>query len=46
MYDIEDMSSVQYLDDSLKLNREGVHYLEFIIQDEKKQYMELTDEEW
>lgn len=46
LYDIEDMSTVQYLDDSLKLNREGVHYLEFFIQDEKKQYMELTEKEW
>lgn len=46
LYDIEDISSVQQLDESLKLDREGVHYLEFIIQDEKKKYIRLTEEEW
>lgn len=46
LYDIEDISLVQQLDESLKLDKEGVHYLEFIIQDGKKKYIRLTEEEW
>lgn len=46
LYDIEDAPPMQLMDSSLRLDKTGVHYLEFFIHDEKEQYRELTEEEW